>query len=150
MPAWGPIAEVGKEARQEMIVRLIGVLLAVALFVAGKAANAQHMNDAGAPCNDKVVTMEAYNCFQLAATSADKRLNQTYNKILAQLSPHEQNALRNAERLWVQFRDTTCAAERSLYDGGTAAGVAFVACIEEETRQREIDLLTMYEWRLEK
>jgi uncharacterized protein YecT (DUF1311 family) len=133
-----------------MIVRLIGVLLAVALFVAGKGANAQHMNDAGASCNGKVVTMEAYNCFQLAATSADKRLNQTYNKILAKLSPNEQNALRNAERLWVQFRDTTCAAERGLYDGGTAAGVAFVACIEEETRQREIDLLTMYEWRLEK
>jgi hypothetical protein len=63
---------------------------------------------------------------------------------LAKLSPNEQNALRNAERL-VQFRDTTRAAERALYDGGTAGGVAFVACIEEETRQREIDLLTMCE-----
>ncbi|MGO9945583.1 MAG: lysozyme inhibitor LprI family protein [Steroidobacteraceae bacterium] len=108
------------------------------------------MNDAGAPCRDKVVTVEAHNCFQLAATSADKRLNQTYNKILAKLSPDEQTALRNAERLWVQFRDTTCAAERDLYDGGTAAGVAFIACIEEETRLREIDLVTMYQWRLDK
>ena len=133
-----------------MIVRLIGVLLALALFAVGKVANAQHMNDAGAPCSDKVVTVEAYNCFQSAATSADKRLNQRYNKILAKLSPNEQNALRNAERLWVQFRDATCAAERGLYDGGTAAGVAFVACIEEETRLREIDLLTVYQWRLEK
>jgi uncharacterized protein YecT (DUF1311 family) len=138
------------EARQKMIVRLIGVLLVLALFAVSKGANAQHMNDAGAPCSDKVVTVEVYNCFQLAATSADKRINQTYNKILAKLSPNEQNALRDAERLWVQFRDATCAAERGLYDGGTAARVAFVACIEEETRLREIDLLTMYEWRLDK
>ena len=80
----------------------------------------------------------------------DRKLNQTYTQILSVLQPDDQQKLRTAQRLWVQFRDTTCAAERDLYEGGTGANPALLACVEEEARLRTNDLRATYGWLVEK
>ena len=49
-----------------------------------------------------------------------------------------------------QIRDANCAAERELYDGGTAAPMVYQACLGTDTRQRAAELNVMYGWRLEK
>jgi hypothetical protein len=82
-----------KVAGEPVSVWSIGALLLLPLFTIGGVARAQHVNDGGAPCRNKVVTEEVYSCFDMARKTADKQLNQTYNDILAKLSPEEQGAL---------------------------------------------------------
>jgi uncharacterized protein YecT (DUF1311 family) len=108
------------------------------------------MNAKDAPCQGPGSTADMAQCFAAAQTAADKQLNLTYKEILSKLDPDERAALTAAERLWIQFRDANCHAERVLYEGGSGAPIAFAACIEAETRQRTSDLLVMYGWRLEK
>ena len=90
------------------------------------------------------------NCFFEEARGGDRDLNLVYNKIRRVLSPTEQGELPGAERLWIQFRDANCAAERGLYNGGSVAPTVYAACLAADTRQRTAELNVMYDWRLEK
>jgi uncharacterized protein YecT (DUF1311 family) len=89
-------------------------------------------------------------CFVLEAQRADMELNLLYNTIRQILAPNERRQLQAAQRLWVQFRDANCAAERALYGVGSAARMAHEACLGADTRQRTAELNVMYGWRLEK
>ena len=93
---------------------------------------------------------EQTRCIVEDAQRSDRELNLLYNKIPKVLSPAEQVGLQIAERLWIQFRDANCAAERSLYDGGSAAPMVYESCLSADTRQRAAELNVMYGWRLEK
>jgi uncharacterized protein YecT (DUF1311 family) len=53
-----------------------------------------------------------------------------------------------AQRLWIQCRNANCSAERALYDGGTAAGPVYLACLEAVTRARTKELRLTYAVRL--
>lgn len=81
-------------------------------------------------------------------------MNDIYARIQKVLAATDRSADRvnlvRAERLWVQFRDATCAGERDLYGAGTAAGPAHLACLEAQTRLRTADLTATYGWILEK
>jgi uncharacterized protein YecT (DUF1311 family) len=99
-------------------------------------AHAQHMNSPEAPCRNVATTIDVSNCFGSASKDADRKLNRTYVQILSVLQPGDQQRLRIAQRVWLQFRDATCAAEKSLYGQGTGASPAYLACLEEVTRQR--------------
>ncbi|PWU00446.1 MAG: hypothetical protein C5B51_25155 [Terriglobia bacterium] len=48
----------------------------------------------------------------------------------------------------IQSRDANCTAERDLYEGGTAATPAYLACPEAMTRGRTKELVTTYAARL--
>jgi uncharacterized protein YecT (DUF1311 family) len=122
-------------------------LLLFATFIcSGTIARAQHMNSASAPCRNVVVTVAMENCFDKAYKAADGGLNERYGQISKVLQPDDLQRLKVAQRLWIQFRDATCTAESSLYNGGTASAPAFSACLEELTRQRTADLKTIYGW----
>jgi uncharacterized protein YecT (DUF1311 family) len=118
-----------------------------ALIVALIACSAAKAAD-GNPCQGVEGTLQLVKCFDDAGKGADRDLNQLYARIVAVLGKDEQAALRNAERLWVQFRDATCGAERDMYIGGTAMPVYYTACIYRETRHRVDDLTEIYYVRL--
>src|SRR5579884_3781513 len=83
---------------------------------------AQHMNEEDSPCADRgPTTVDLVACLSKARSSADAKLNETYKKTLFTLRTRNTDAeqLRKAERLWLQYRDANCEAERDLYDGGT-------------------------------
>jgi uncharacterized protein YecT (DUF1311 family) len=86
------------------------------------------------------------NCFDQAYKAADHTLNQRYSQISKVLQPDDLQRLKSAQRLWIQFRDATCTAESHLYNGGTASAPAYSACLEGVTRQRAVDLETIYGW----
>jgi uncharacterized protein YecT (DUF1311 family) len=117
-------------------------------------AAAQHMNAKDAPCQQPASNAETGQCFNNAAKVADTKLNQTYSAIRTFLESQkrtlERDALVKAQRLWIGFRDADCAAQRSLYDGGTGAPATYWACMEAVIRQRTEDLKTGYGWLLEK
>lgn len=128
--------------------RVTFVVLTILLTSAGKGV-AQHMNAKDAPCQTGP-NSEQTQCFITEAQAAGRELNLVYNKIRKILSPVDQSKLQTAQRLWVQFRDANCAAERELYGGGSAAPMAYAACLAADTRQRTAELNVMYGWRLEK
>jgi uncharacterized protein YecT (DUF1311 family) len=130
-----------------MITLVRSWLLLLAVFIGyDSIARAQHMNSAGAPCRNVAVTLAMENCFDRGYKAADKALNQKYGEISKVLQPDELQQLKVAQRLWIQFRDSTCTAESDLYKGGTASSPAYSACLEELTRQRAADLETIYGW----
>jgi uncharacterized protein YecT (DUF1311 family) len=86
----------------------------------------------------------------LAAKQADAELNSSYRTILKFLPPEVKQSVVNAQRLWLRYRDASCTAERSLYGNGTAAGPAYLACMEAITRQQTAALRDAYWWRVEK
>jgi uncharacterized protein YecT (DUF1311 family) len=130
-----------------MITPVRSWLLLPAIFICyGSIARAQHMNSADAPCRNVAVTVAMENCFDKAYKVAGSGLNQMYSQILKVLQPDDQQRLKVAQRLWIQFRDATCTAESNLYNGGTASAPAYSACLEELTRQRTADLKTTYGW----
>lgn len=130
-----------------MIALVRSCLLLLAVFICyDSVAGAQHMNSVAAPCRNVAVTLAMENCFDKAYKAADGGLNQTYSQISKVLQPDDQQRLKVAQRLWIQFRDATCTAESNLYNGGTASAPAYSACLEELTRQRTADLKTIYGW----
>lgn len=112
------------------------MVIAASVIVAPIAAG-QEMNEPGVGCHD-------------VGPDADAESNATYSSIRKILSPAEQEKLRTAQRLWLQFRDANCAAERDLYVGGSAAPAVYAACLAADTRQRTAELKKIYGWRLEK
>ncbi len=119
------------------------------LLTSAREGSAQHMNAKDAPCQIGP-NSEQTLCFFNEAQAADRELNLVYNKIRKILSPTDQSKLQTAQRLWVQFRDANCGAERELFDGGSAAPMVYQACLGADTRQRTTELNVMYGWRLEK
>ena len=103
-----------------------------------------------APCRSAGSGYETAVCFDKAAKNDDLDLNRLNGELQKKLEEDDRQKLRIAQRLWLQFRDTTCAAERQLYTTGSAAPTVYSACLEAQTRQRIKDLHTTYDWLLSK
>jgi uncharacterized protein YecT (DUF1311 family) len=126
------------------------ILLISAWLIASASCFAQHMNAKDAPCQEPSTTVEETNCFGAALEKADANLNHLYKRVQTVVSGDELTKLKEAQRLWIQFRDANCSAEHELYVGGSAASMVKLACLEAMTRHRTEELDTMYGWRLEK
>lgn len=128
----------------------LSCLSASVLLGFSSSADAQHGSSADAPCRTRVSTSDAVECLNSAAKKADAELNKTYGTILKFLPPDVRQSVVNAQRLWLRYRDASCAAERSLYGNGTASGPVYLACVEAATRQQTASLREAYWWRVEK
>jgi len=126
------------------------VFATIVLLTSITQGSAQRMHFKDAPCQTAGSVAEVTQCFVLEAQRADLELNLLYNRLRQILSPTEQRQLKAVQRLWIQFRDANCAAERDLYGVGSAAPMAYEACLGADTRQRTAELNVMYGWRLEK
>jgi uncharacterized protein YecT (DUF1311 family) len=122
--------------------------LTIALLLGAVSANiparAQHMNEKDSPCASVVVTADLANCLAKARDKVDAELSAVYRAIRGKLDGADTQRLVAAQRLWIQFRDANCTAEHELYAGGTAAGPAYLACLEAMTRARTKDLRITY------
>ena len=127
-------------------VRLI-VLFSIS-FLAVTSSRAQHMNEPDSPCAGVVVTSDLVACLRKARASSDAEMNSLYQKIRKRLDAGEAEQLAKAQRLWIEYRDANCSAERSLYESGTAALPAYPACLEAMTRERTKELRVTYTVRL--
>lgn len=60
------------------------------------------------------------DCMSDEYSRQDKRLNQAYKKLLAQLTPERKKELQEVQRLWVKYTEANCGF---YYDpnGGTSA-----------------------------
>ncbi len=120
------------------------LVLTVAALSANLPVRAQHMNEKDSPCAEVVVTADLANCLAKARDTADEQLNAAYKALRAKLDAADDQRLVTAQRLWIQYRDANCTAERALYSTGTAAGPAYLACLEAMTRARTKELAVTY------
>lgn len=122
-------------------------LAAVALAAGAPAVASPRPTDA-APCGSAASTVEMEQCLSAAGRKADAALNVTYAGAMRTLDPTQAEALRRAERLWLQLRDADCTAVSGLYVGGTMAPVAELACRGSHTRARTLELRSIYGLRM--
>jgi len=118
--------------------------LIASVFAANMAAHAQHMNEKDSPCANVIVTVELANCLAKARDASDAQLNAAYKSLRGKLDVADDQRLVTAQRLWIQYRDSNCSAERDLYAGDTASSPAYLACLEAMTRGRTKELAVTY------
>jgi uncharacterized protein YecT (DUF1311 family) len=92
-------------------------------------------------CMDKAagVTPAMIDCISAELKHQDALLNENYRKLTATLSAKRKQALQEAQRAWIKFRDTNC----DFYydpDGGTAARVDVNECELNATTDRAKEL----------
>jgi uncharacterized protein YecT (DUF1311 family) len=89
-------------------------------------------------------TADMVQCSAVQYKAADRDLNQTYQRLTKALwNPETKKALVATQVRWIQFRDSECAFQRSLYEGGTMAAVAGGACLVNVTQERTKALKSM-------
>ena len=126
--------------------------LGIAALVLGLATpiHAQNWN-----CENPQVQQEMNYCAEQEWKEADRRLNAEYRKARAamqnldDLYPEDQkgaaDALRDAQRAWITFRDKACEAEGWLFKGGTMEPLIFWTCMSSLTEQRTQSLEVLSE-----
>jgi uncharacterized protein YecT (DUF1311 family) len=71
---------------------------------------------------------------------ADIELNQVYGEAIKTAketyTAQDVRNLRNAQRLWIAYRDAACNAEDALFEGGSGGPAAHSECLIRLTRER--------------
>ncbi|MFD2644225.1 lysozyme inhibitor LprI family protein [Pseudomonas japonica] len=84
-------------------------------------------------------TVAMRDCSGAELKRQDTRLNQTYKQAMASLEAEQQGKLRDAQRLWVKYRDANCGMYYGL-TGGTIDQLNGAGCEVDMTRQRADEL----------
>ncbi|WP_165772025.1 lysozyme inhibitor LprI family protein [Niveispirillum lacus] len=87
-------------------------------------------------CENAVDQAAMNTCAAEAYAQADKQLNERYKEVMATLDPARQDALKQAQRDWIKYRDSHCKAEAAAVQGGTMYGAVLNACLAETTKDR--------------
>jgi uncharacterized protein YecT (DUF1311 family) len=90
------------------------------------------------PCASAQTQADLDVCWAGQAKQADAALNASYKKLRDGLAAMgiDPKPLVPAELAWIAARDTTCAFEESLYEGGSIAPMIYSECVDRMTRAR--------------
>ncbi|MBN9471262.1 MAG: DUF1311 domain-containing protein [Bosea sp.] len=121
-----------------------GRLLVAALLCAPAAAGAQGRASEGdsspayKACMDKSggVTVAMLDCGSAEYVRLDAALNAAYRAATNGLEPAQRNLLRDAQRAWLAYRDSSCSFMSRLGDRGTMAALADQSCLMQVTAER--------------
>ena len=120
----------------------IGMPVAVAAcVVSGTVRASDKLN-----CTNPVSQHDMTRCAHLDFKAADRELNATYSQAIAAMRKMDgelpghlkgaEEALRVAQRAWVDFRDKACASYRFIARGGTMEPMLAGMCLADLTRRR--------------
>lgn len=150
---WEPMWDIFRDRTMRQYLKPI--VLAAAFVLAGTRTHFA-MAAGEVDCAKAVSTVDLNSCAEQRLDVADKALNETYQKIFADLAlPDTENAagnlewadaLRVSQRAWVAFRDADCE-KLMIHEagGGTATTGAILGCMTEMTEARTKDLKDRYE-----
>jgi uncharacterized protein YecT (DUF1311 family) len=106
-------------------------------------------------CANAMAQMELNQCAYQDWEAADADLNAAYKQAMALLKdwdsglPAEDrggaDALREAQRAWISFRDFACEAEGFAMRGGSAEPLLVYGCMRQLTEERTAHLTGMVE-----
>ena len=108
-----------------------------------------------ANCSDPPDQVTMTQCAYQEWQTADAELNSAYKRAMAMLKDQDAQmdaalrggpeALRDAQRAWITFRDKTCEAEGFAMRGGSAEPMIVAFCLTRITRERIGHLYGMLE-----
>jgi uncharacterized protein YecT (DUF1311 family) len=84
-------------------------------------------------------TMEMIGCIDAEEKIQDRKLNATYQKLMADLNDRQKAKLRDAQRAWIAYRDAWCAAQQDD-DWGSISTIVANDCVLDETIRRTMEL----------
>lgn len=127
--------------------RLAALLLGLAAPV---PAQAQDLD-----CSNPVTQLEMNQCAYEDWQAADAALNLAYKDAMAMLKDWDEyleegdipasDALRDAQRAWITFRDKACEAEGYAMRGGSAEPLLVNGCLARLTNERTTHLRDLVE-----
>ena len=109
---------------------------ATAMLALVSVADAGDQGDPDASCDGN--TFQMVECLKAKTAQWDKRMNVAYQQALKDAASKQQDQLRAAQRLWIQYRDANC-----LYYGlgeGTIARLDAGECMRSMTEARAKEL----------
>lgn len=85
-------------------------------------------------------TVGMVQCLERETDFWDTLLNTRYEELAQALAPAAFEALQEAQRAWIAFRDAECAFEHAVWGDGTIRAVAGASCMLEITAERALGL----------
>jgi uncharacterized protein YecT (DUF1311 family) len=118
--------------------------LAIAMLCAPALASAQErtLEDSYSreykACMDKSggVTVAMLDCGSAEYAKLDATLNAAYREAANGLEPEQRNLLRDTQRAWLAYRDSSCSFMSRLGDRGTMASLSDQSCLLRVTAER--------------
>lgn len=92
------------------------------------------------PCTEKPEgqsNVGTADCYRLEGTIWDDLLNENYKSLAADLDDEQKAKLREMQRAWIAYRDSTCGFYHTKIQG-TMAGPMGAACWARETARRAV------------
>jgi uncharacterized protein YecT (DUF1311 family) len=127
---------------------LIASAALLALWLPAAPAAAQQ--DPDIDCENAVVQMELTYCAEKDWQAADAGLNTAYSAAMKSMREMDANltadlkgaaeALKEAQRAWIPYRDKACAAAGFLARGGSMEPMLIYSCLADMTKQRTTEL----------
>ncbi len=104
----------------------------------GKTQTKETVVAQGLNCDDSAnLNQQQMNqCAQISYKKDDEELNKAYQELLPKLQESRRKKLVEAQKIWIEFRDASCAFERSAVEGGTMAPTIYYGCLGETTQAR--------------
>lgn len=130
-----------------------GTVLALGLTSAG-AGSAQEAVQAGQiDCSEAQTQVDINTCARLDFEEADSNLNYAYKAAMARMTEIDTagpdtgaaEALREAQRAWIGFRDLACASEGWSVHGGSIEPMVVLQCLARLSTARADDLWSLSE-----
>ena len=120
---------------------VVACLLVLLVMVRGSYAADREMTQEYSTCLGKSngVTIEMINCILAETMRQDARLNENYKKLISKLPTERKNALVEAQRAWIKFRDPNCGFYADP-EGGSAARMTANECFLNATADRAKEL----------
>jgi uncharacterized protein YecT (DUF1311 family) len=117
--------------------RLYALLIPPVLLLALPAA-AEMFGLDYPPCGDQPNTVAIVDCVEAKTRVWDERLNKAYKELPQRIDAGQIGPLKEAQRLWIKFRDANCGFYRS--QEGTIRQIQAAECMRSMTRDRALEL----------
>jgi uncharacterized protein YecT (DUF1311 family) len=117
--------------------RIFPLIILSPVLLASPVA-AEMFGDDYPPCGEQSNTLAIVDCIEAKTKVWDRRLNKAYKDLPQRIVAGQLGPLKEAQHLWVKFRDANCA----FYDAqdGTIRQIQAAECVRSMTKDRALEL----------
>lgn len=120
-------------------------LIAAALVAAGLVAATPAIAQTSKDCSNAGAQIDMNFCARAGWDISDAELNRLWREVKPAADARGRGqALLDAQRAWLRYRDATCEAERDQYAGGSIAPLVYWQCMDRLTIRRNAELRAMF------
>ena len=99
-----------------------------------------HLQADNIDCRNAATQTEINQCVYRDFQQKDEELNRIYQQYYTKLDGTRKEQLKQAQLVWVNFRDLSCQYEADYYQGGSLAPMVYSSCLKDKTKERISDL----------